>query len=64
MGNITGDCELCQNEISAIKIGVNGVDFALDRGGGGLCNPSIYQGLVHVQYMYNIVVCQLICKLN
>ena len=33
MGSITGDCESCQNEISALANRVNRVDVALGQGG-------------------------------
>ena len=33
MRSITDDCESCQNEISALTMSTNGVDFALGQGG-------------------------------
>ena len=33
VGNKTGDCESCQNEILALTTHVNEVDFALGQGG-------------------------------
>ena len=32
VGNITGDCESCQIEISALTSRVNGINFALGQG--------------------------------
>ena len=32
VGSVTGDCESCQNGISALTTCVNGGDFALDLG--------------------------------
>ena len=32
VGSITGDCESCQNEISALTTRVNRVNFALGQG--------------------------------
>ena len=32
VGNITGDCKSCHNEMSALTTPVNGVDVALGQG--------------------------------
>ena len=54
---VTDDCELCQNEISALTTNVNGVDGALGHGGDlhspSACtkSPHLYSLFVHNSFI-------------